>query len=212
MVVRNLVRFPRNLKKTIGSFREKKHSSGSVAMEVHRGLDTAWRNDTADAATKFLQKLRESRAREFMQNKEFLQMLRFEPETTKRMQRWFGAIWARQNTDIYKLIAQACNENWDLEDEEKHAFVRETAKKQSALNKQIKQHDDLAATREKGARRREYQLQGIVEESERLLEEEQGRVRLRCVGSTKEAQARKEKTGCRRGAEFYRRAGGANCT
>ena len=177
-------------------------------MDIHRGLDSAWR-ENADAATIFLQKLRESRAREFMENKEFLQMLRFEPETTKRMQRWFGAIWARQNTDIYKLIAHACNEDWDLEDEEKHAFVRETAKKQSTLNKQITQHDDLAATREEGARRREYELQGIVEESECLLEEEQGRVRrLRCVGSTQEAQARKEKTGCRRGAEFYRRAGG----
>ena len=173
--------------------------------EENSGLESAWRED---AASLFLQKLRENRALEMMKNKDMLKQLRYEPKMSKQMQRWFGAIWARHNTDIYKLIAQACNETWDLEDEEKHAFVRETAKKESAVNNKQRKHDDLVATRETGARRWEHKLQRVPEKSKCLVEEEQGQTRS--SSSPQKEKARKEKVCRRRREEFYRRAGGCS--
>ena len=170
-----------------------------------------WGADTAHDA--FWDRLLQERAHMFENFPEFLRSLRFNYKEAERMQRMFGRVWASRNTNIYKLIARACGETWDDEDDEKAASARSRPKKDVAIKQSDtrRPNDDLVATREEGARRREYELQGIVEESECLLEEEQGRVRrLRCVGSTQEAQARKEKTGCRRGAEFYRRAGGCS--
>ena len=170
-------------------------------------MQEAWKEE---AAATFLRRLRETRAQEFMQNTATLRHLRHDPETARRMQKWFGSIWANSfGTDIYKLIAKACGETWDFEDEEKHASVRETAKKATPLNKA--RHDDLAAAREEGARRGQYQLQGIVEESECLLEEEQGRLGIRCIGTEEEETARQKGRRRRRGrgADFYRRAGGS---
>ena len=142
----------------------------------------------------FLRKLTERRARECMQSVPFLQFLRTDYDKARVNQKLFGHVYARYGTDIYKLIAKACNEVWDEEDEEKNAF--RCSKKEAAVKQ--REYDDLAPAREKGSRSRKHELQGVSEASECLLEK--GR---REQTSKKGSQAQ-----AGRGESFYRRAGG----
>ena len=169
-------------------------------------LDEAWREP---AAATFLQKLRESRARSFMRNREYLRSLRHNMDGAKEMQRWFGSVWADYGTDIYKLIAEACGENWDMEDEQKSAFARETAKKTLPdKQKESTKHDDLARTCKEDARLGKHQLQGIDEESFGVLEETKGRFKIHHSRSPQKAPPQEESRRRRRRADFYRSAGG----
>jgi len=171
-------------------------------------LDEAWREPAAEA---FLRRLREQRARSFMRDPEYLKSLRHNAEGAKQMQRWFGSIWAEYGTDIYKLIAEACGENWDMEDEQKCSFARETAKK-AATDKQKEssnRNDDLAPTRKKDARGGLHQFQGVPQESFGVLEESKGRFKISRNRSPQKAPPQKESRGRRgRREDFYRSAGG----
>ena len=175
---------------------------------------------------KFWRRLIRQRAIMFMESREYLQTLRGKFEEAKRMQKRFGDVWEEYSTDIFKLIAEACGENWDAppsQDEEKNAF--EHRKKDPAVNQ--KEDDNVVAAREAGSRERQHQLQGIVEESKCLLEEEEGSRRIRHVcpqtqdeeaGPKEEEESKRQRQrqrqrssrgggGKERSADFYRRAG-----
>ena len=153
----------------------------------------------------------------YMNHREYLQTLRGNYEEAKQLQKRFGQVWAEYGTDVYKLTAEACGENWDfdsargdsLQDEEKSAFARAAANKKEAAVEQNKD-DNLAPARQAGPRRGLDQLQGISQEGECVLEEEEG-VRGLLGRSQKVEEARQEEekgSGGGRRADFYRRAGG----
>ena len=154
-------------------------------------MQKAWEDNSP--AAKFWRQLVRDRATEYMRDPAFLRDMRHDYTMVRDYQKRFGRVWAEYGTNIYRLIAEACGECWDSEDEEK---------KEAAVNQRI--DDDLVAAREEDARGREHELQGKPEASLGLLEEGQGR-RRRKGRCTKEA-APKEKSG-RRGEDFYRRAG-----
>ena len=164
-------------------------------------LDEAWR---APAAETFSRRLREQRARSFMRDPEYLRSLRHNVEGAKQMQKWFGSIWADYGTDIYKLIAEACGENWDLEDEQKSEFARETAKKAvTDKQKETSNHDNLAPTRKKDARGGLHQFQGVPEASLGVLEENKGRFKIcRNHSTPKSAAARRKQRPPRKTRRF----------
>tara|TARA_B100000029_G_scaffold280135_1_gene274280 strand:- start:232 stop:705 length:474 start_codon:yes stop_codon:yes gene_type:complete len=147
---------------------------------------------------RFWRQLIQQQAREFMRNREYLQTLRTDYEEARRMQKRFGHVWAEYGTDIYKLTAEACGENWDSEDEEKNAFARAAVKKEAAVKQK---HDNLAPARQASSRRGLNQLQGISQESECVLEEDKGRSKRQEESPKKEARQERR-------ADFYRRAGG----
>ena len=160
-------------------------------------MQKAWEDETP--AARFVRRLVRQRAVQFMRSPEYLKRLRYDYDRARSDQKMFGHIWEEYGTDIYKLIAEACDENWDMEDEEKNAFARAAFKKEAAV-KQNKD-DNLARTRQTGSRRGLDQLQGISEESECVLEEEEG-----LLGKSPQKEARQEGSGRR--ADFYRKAGG----
>ena len=80
------------------------------------------------------------RAIEFMHSTSFLRSLRQKHDDAKQLQKRFGHVWLEYDTDIYKLIAEACGENWDLE------------KKDTAVNQENKGDDNLVAARKTGTR------------------------------------------------------------
>ena len=131
-------------------------------------MHTVWEHESP--SEKFIRQLRRQRAIMFMKNKEYLRSIRCNHEIAKADQKAFGAIWKEYGTDIYQLIAGACGESWDSEDEQKNAPA--PLKKETALNQK---DDDLVRTREKGALRGEHQFQRKFEARECVLEEEQGR-------------------------------------
>ena len=171
-------------------------------------VSSCW--EQQDPAARFWRRLIRERAQEFMEDPSFMKALRCRPEDAKDLQRRFGSVWAEYGTDVYKLIATACGETWDAEDEEKNAFALQAAKKESAINQN---NDDLVAAREVRSRERVDELQGIVEESLSVLEKEEGRkIRglISCVGGAEEAAAAEKEEKRRRREDFYRRAGGTS--
>jgi hypothetical protein len=188
------------------SFREKAKKTAMI-WDEGESLDEAWR---APAAETFLRRLREQRARSFMRDPKYQKSLRHNAEGAKQMQKWFGSIWAEYGTDIYKLIAEACGENWDMEDEQKCSFARETAKKPAAdKQKGSSNHDDLAPTCEKDARSGVHQFQGLTQASLGVLEENKGRFKI-CRNRSPQKAPPQEESRSRRGRrdDFYRSAGG----
>ena len=167
-------------------------------------MEETWR---ATAAEDFWNQLVRDRARMFMRSRESMRRLRYDNPEAKRMQRLFGDVWREYDTNVYQLIAEAHDENWDAEDEQKHAVADED-KKEAAVNKT--NHDDLAGTREESARERLHELQGLPFARERLLEEEEEGPN----GGKKSPQKAAQEEGTRRGRRgrrregFYRRAGG----
>ena len=148
-----------------------------------------------------------------MQDAEYLRSLRYQNDRAKRDQRLFGKIWEEHGTNIYKLIAKAHGEIWDEEDDQKNEARVACTKEIAPLRENTRDHDDLVATREKGACKWEHLLQREPEESECELEEAEGlgsprgggRLRLRSDPET-EAQEEEKAGGRRKG--FYRAAGG----
>jgi len=172
-------------------------------------MEACWDKDSAHA--RFWKRLITDRAVSYMRDANYMKRLRYEPDLAAGLQKRFGAVWADYGTDVFKLIAEAHNEKWDSEDEEKSAFARVQAQKKEIP---INQRDDnLAATRETGALEWINEFQGIVEESLSIVEEEKGRRSglIRCIGGAEEKKARaqeEESGGGGRREDFYRRAGG----
>ena len=167
-------------------------------------MQKVWEDE--NPAARFMRRLVRDRAVEFMRCPEYLKPLRFDYERAKRDQKRFGEIWAEYGTNIFQLIAEAHGENWDAEDEEKHREKKEVAITQRATA----YNDDLVTARETGPLERQHQLQGKLEESVRVVEEDQGKGGEILGGARKTEKEAREKEKSRR-EDFYRRAGGT-CT
>jgi hypothetical protein len=161
-------------------------------------MDALW--VCSDPAKQFLDKLRRKRAIEFMRNESYMRQLRYNHEMAERDQRAFGKIWEEYGTDVNQLIAEAWGENWDFEDEEKARCARvEALKKLEPINQN---NDNLVTTRQRGARQRLHEFQGIHEKSECVLEKEERR------GSESPQKAPRKEKDSGRSRAFYRLAGG----
>ena len=163
-----------------------------------------WENE--DPKARFWRRLIRERAIDFMRSQSFLRSLRCRYEESKKLQKRFGKVWAEYGTDIFKLVEEACGENWDLEDEQKNAFALQQEKNDAAVNQNSSDNDDLVAARQGSAFEGQHKLQGIPETSECVLEEEK---RVFSISSSEEEEGsprKEEKRG--RSADFYRRAGG----
>ena len=159
--------------------------------------------EAESATTLFWKRLIRERAVEFMRSPDYLRALRHRNDQAREDQKRFGHIWEEYGTNVYKLIAEACGETWDEEDDAKCPAAEERhAKKEAAVNQKgaIASDDDLVATCEASACERIDELQGKFEESFRELEEAKKR---------REAEEGQKKG---RGEEFYRRAGGGGGT
>ena len=115
-------------------------------------MEKLWEEDSAHG--RFWAQLIQKNADQRMLDDEYLKRLRYRHDLAMEDQKRFGHIWARHNTNIYKLIASACGEVSDNEDEEKQRS-RESA---SALQKTgcipTKGNDNLDRTREESPRSR----------------------------------------------------------
>jgi len=159
--------------------------------------------DDEGPAARFWKRLVRERAIEFMRCPDYLKGLRYNNKRAVADQKTFGHIWEEYGTNVYKLIAEACGETWDEEDDAKCPAAEERhAKKEVAVNQKeaIASDDDLVGTREASACERVDELQGKFEESFRELEEAKER------REAEEEQGAPQEKG--RGEEFYRRAGG----
>ena len=174
-----------------------------------------------DPVARFWERLIRERAMEYVHDPKWLKTLRYDNKEAMKMQKRFGAVWDEYGTDVYKLIAEAHNETWNLEDEEKHAPALQVAarnrvpaplweKKESTVNQ--RNDDDLAPARQASSRERIDQLQGKPEESECVVEKEEGISLKRggiSLGPEKEEAPQEKESGARRRREgFYRLAGG----
>ena len=152
--------------------------------------------EAESARTRFWKRLIRERAIEFMRAPDYLRTLRHRNDQACKDQKRFGHIWEEYGTNVYQLIAEACGETWDEEDDAKCAVETSGAKKDVAVNqRKLARDDDLVATCEASACKRLDHLQGKPEKSFRELEEAKRR----------EAEEGEEKG---RAEEFYRRAGG----
>lgn len=152
-----------------------------------------------DTHSSFLEGLVRTRALMFMNDERYLKKLRFDYDRAIKDQELFGQVWGEFGTDVFQLIAKACGESWDAEDEEK---------KEAAVNQ--RDNDNLVATREESACRGQHQLQGEPEESLSLLEEEQSSESGKSGESGTQETEEKEEEMCRvRRKGFYRSAGGS---
>ena len=115
-------------------------------------MEAVWKEDTAHS--RFWRQLLQQNADQRRLDEEYLKRLRYRNDLAKEDQKRFGPIWARHNTNIYKLIAKSYGEVWDDEDEEKQRS-RESA---FALEKTgcipTKGNDNLDRTREESPRSR----------------------------------------------------------
>ena len=133
-------------------------------------MHALWEYETPQQ--RFWKRLVRQRAESHMQDAKYLQALRHRNDLAKADQKRFGHIWAEHNTNIYKLIAKAHGENWDAEDEQKTAYALHEQKKTAALPQ--RENDNLVAAREEGPREREHVVQGLAQESVRLVEKGKG--------------------------------------
>jgi hypothetical protein len=151
-------------------------------------MEDTW--EAEPPAARFMRLLVKQRAEQLMRDKEYLKTLRCNYPVAKALQKRFGDVWSEFGTNIFQLIAGSCDEDWDAEDEEKHAFAQQSEKKTSPMIlKENTRDDNVVAACEEGARSGLDQLQGKPETG---------------LGELEEAEEG-EKT---RGEGFYRRAGG----
>ena len=133
-------------------------------------MHKAWKSE--NAAEIFLNKLRRQRAIEFMRNASYLKGLRNDFERARQDQKFFGKIWEEYGTNVYKLIAKACGETWDAEDDEKTGLGRFAEKKTAPLQqRETIENDNVAPTCKGGSLEGIYELQRKPQESIGLLEE-----------------------------------------
>ena len=144
-----------------------------------------WEHETPQQ--RFWKRLVRQRAESHMQDTKYLQLLRHRNDLAKADQKLFGHIWAEHNTNIYKLIATAHGENWDAEDEQKTAYALHEQKKTAALPQ--RENDNLVAAREEGPREREHIVQGLAQESVRLVEKGKGQQGGPSGGGSEEEEA-----------------------
>ena len=141
-------------------------------------MEAVWKNDTHHA--RFWRQLLQQNADQRRLDEEYLKRLRYQPERAKDDQKRFGSIWARHNTNIYKLIADAYGEVWDDEDEEKQRSRESALALEKTAASNLKDNGNLDRAREESSRRRQHELQGVSQAGVGLVEESE---RKECKGS-----------------------------
>ena len=157
--------------------------------------------DTSPHA-KFWRQLLNSRVDLLVGSKTWLRSLRFKNDEVRWWIKKAGFIFEERGLNLYQLIAESYDENWDAEDEEKHCSRKnEVAITQRATG----QNDDLVTTCETGTRERQHQLQGKPEASISVVEEDQGKGdQIRGGACKTETEAREKGKGRR--DDFYRKS------
>ena len=86
-------------------------------------MEAVWGKETKHQ--RFWRQLLNDRVNELLNDPEkvLLRHMRHDYEMVKRHLHYFGAVLKERNLCLYKLIAEACGEVWDEEDEEKHQKI-----------------------------------------------------------------------------------------
>ena len=80
-------------------------------------MESVWQNVHA----KFMDRLLNSRIDEMLENEDWLRSMRYNHQEVKGWLRRAGHIFEERGLNLYELIAKACGECWDDEDDEKTA-------------------------------------------------------------------------------------------
>ena len=91
-----------------------------------------------------------------------LRRMRYDHDMVREYQRRFGSIFAERGLNLYELIARACGEVWDDEDEEKGGHLR---RKNLAPMEVKEKPNALRVDRPRQERVREREEQGDVVQS-----------------------------------------------
>ena len=86
-------------------------------------MERAWEGDTPHS--RFWRRLLNENVDQLINDpeKSLLKHMRHNHEMVKTYQRKFGVIFVERGLCLYKLIAEACGETWDEEDEEKQRYA-----------------------------------------------------------------------------------------
>ena len=142
-----------------------------------------WEDNTAHG--RFWRQLVRQRAEAHMQDAEYMRHLRYQNDRAKQDQKLFGHIWEEYGTNVYKLIAKACGETWDAEDDEKNGLGRFADKKTAPIQQRGNNACKLVVSARKGGSlEREHKLQGKPDASVRVVEEEKGGAEKRQKGKS----------------------------
>ena len=160
---------------------------------MSKTMEEVWVHDDPVAA--FRRRLVEQRARSLAGDEAFLRSLRNDFETARRLQRRFGRVWASLpgSPTVFELIAGACGETWDLEDEQKRAPDDE--KVSHGTTKKDDEDADLVAAREEGSCGWEHLLQGVPQAGLGELEEAERRRSGAEGGESPKAPAQAQRSG-----------------
>ena len=111
------------------------------------------------AHQKFWRSLLNQNVDNIVRDREHLRSLRFNHELMKRYQKRFGHVFEERGINLYQLIAKACGEVWDEEDEEKGGHLR---RKKLAPMEVKEKPNALRVDRPRQERVREREEQGDV--------------------------------------------------
>lgn len=165
--------------------------------------------DEENPHARFRRRLIRERAESLMRAPEHMRYLRYDNDDAVRHQKLFGEIWQEYGKTVYRLIADGYGESWsDSEDEQKAGGNSKGPRAPIGEKRRgVNQKDDyLVGARKESARLGQHELQGEPEASEQVVEERLGPAEAKGF----ETNQGQEKGGgrARRGAGFYRSAGG----
>ena len=89
-------------------------------------------NDGSHA--RFWRELMNENVDQLLESPKLLRHMRHNHDLVRRYQRRFGNIFEERNLNLYQLIANACGEVWDEEDEEKHQKSAPLGVKENAVS------------------------------------------------------------------------------
>ena len=96
-------------------------------------METVWNVETAHQ--RFWRRLLNQNIDRLIRDPEkfLLKHMRYDNAMAKDYQKRYSTILAERGTSMYKLIAEACGEVWDEEDEEKHECLGPRKKRSSPV-------------------------------------------------------------------------------
>ena len=80
-------------------------------------MEETWEVETAHQ--KFWRSLLNQNVDNIVRDREHLRSLRFNHELMKRYQKRFGHVFEERGLNLYQLVAESCDEDWEMQDEEK---------------------------------------------------------------------------------------------
>ena len=83
-------------------------------------MEGAWTN-ASDPHVLFWKRLQNQNVDQLLESPELLRHMRYDHKLVKRHLKHFGSVFKERGLNLYELIARACGDVWDEEDEEKSA-------------------------------------------------------------------------------------------